>query len=86
MAVTRDELVGQLQIINKQYNFNYKDLKSEQIDVIHAIIENKDVVAVLPTGFGKTFCFTAPSLVLDRVSDCVVSSFLINTALHDMDV
>ncbi|KAK6184457.1 hypothetical protein SNE40_006925 [Patella caerulea] len=52
--------------VKKVYNFDLH-LKTEQIDVIHSIINSKNVLGVLPTGFGKSLCYTLPPLILDEV-------------------
>jgi ATP-dependent DNA helicase RecQ len=41
-------------------------LKSEQKEIIQNVLERKDSIAVLPTGFGKSMCFV-PLLILDKV-------------------
>ena len=33
-------------------------LKCEQKEAVANLMEGKDVLAVLPTGFGKSFCFS----------------------------
>ncbi len=35
----------------------YPSMKPEQIDVVVAILEGRDVFAILPTGFGKSLCY-----------------------------
>ena len=35
-------------------------LKERQLDVIGSFLEGNDVVAVLPTGYGKSLCFLSP--------------------------
>jgi len=45
------------------------DLKDEQYDIIKMLIQNKrNVIGILPTGFGKTLTFLLPPLILDEVS------------------
>ena len=34
--------------------------KSEQKEIIQNVLERKDSMAVLPTGFGKSMCFLPP--------------------------
>jgi superfamily II DNA helicase RecQ len=34
----------------------YLQLKSEQKEIIQNVLERKDSMAVLPTGFGKSMC------------------------------
>ena len=35
----------------------YSSMKPEQVEVAVALIEGRDVFAILPTGFGKSFCY-----------------------------
>jgi ATP-dependent DNA helicase RecQ len=35
-------------------------LKSEQKEIIQNVLERKDSMAVLPTGFGKSMCYVPP--------------------------
>ena len=44
----------------------YLQLKWEQKEIIQNVLERKDSIAVLPTGFGKSMCFV-PLLILDKV-------------------
>ena len=41
--------------INK---LGFSSLKPQQMMAINAFIDRRDVFVVLPTGFGKTLCFT----------------------------
>ena len=41
----------------------YTTLKDEQMSVITSFVRGNDVFAVLPTGFGKSFCYTCLPLV-----------------------
>ncbi|MEV0982141.1 DEAD/DEAH box helicase [Streptomyces sp. NPDC049915] len=43
-------------------------LKPEQRAVVRAVGENRDVLALLPTGFGKSYTFQLPALVLPGVT------------------
>ena len=56
--------------IRKQYDtvlndfFGYNALKDEQYDIIDTILnDKKDVLAILPTGFGKSICYQLPYLI-----------------------
>ena len=42
-------------------------LKSEQKEIIQKVLERKDSMAVLPTGFRKSMCYVLPPLILDKV-------------------
>jgi superfamily II DNA helicase RecQ len=44
---------------DKQFHLQ---LKSEQKEIIQNVLERKDSMAVLPTGFGKSMCY-----ILDKV-------------------
>jgi hypothetical protein len=45
-----------------QHNITY-DLKKEQCSVILPALNGRNVVGLLPTGFGKTLCFVVPTMV-----------------------
>ena len=42
---------------DKQFHLQ---LKSEQEEIIQNVLERKDSMAVLPTGFGKSMCYVLP--------------------------
>jgi ATP-dependent DNA helicase RecQ len=42
---------------DKQFHIR---LKSEQKEIIQNVLERKDSMAVLPTGFGKSMCYVLP--------------------------
>jgi ATP-dependent DNA helicase RecQ len=42
---------------DKQFHLQ---LKSEQKEIIQNVLERKDPMAVLPTGFGKSMCYVPP--------------------------
>ncbi|WP_202870783.1 DEAD/DEAH box helicase [Kribbella pratensis] len=44
------------------------ELKPAQQTVIAAVAEGRNVLGLLPTGFGKSFCFQLPALVLPGVT------------------
>ena len=44
----------------------YTDLKQEQLRVVEAFVE-RDVFAVLPTGYGKSLCYACLPIVFDKL-------------------
>jgi superfamily II DNA helicase RecQ len=44
--------------------FKVAALRQEQVDVIRAIVSGKNVIAVLPTGFGKSLCYQVGTMML----------------------
>jgi ATP-dependent DNA helicase RecQ len=45
-------------------HFGYGDFRPAQFPVIQSILAGRDVLAVLPTGGGKSVCFQVPAVVL----------------------
>ena len=49
---------------DKQFHLQ---LKSEQKETIQNVLERKDSIAVLPTGFGKSMCYVPPYFGQDQI-------------------
>lgn len=62
------------QEILKAY-WGYDTFRPLQQDIIDAVLEGKDVLALLPTGGGKSICFQVPALAKEGI--CLVVSPLI---------
>ncbi len=45
--------------------FGFEALRPHQAEVLSHVLDNKDCLAVLPTGSGKTLCYALPALVRD---------------------
>lgn len=56
-------------------HFGYDAFRPQQEDIINAVLEGKDVLALLPTGGGKSLCYQVPGLAKDGL--CLVISPLI---------
>ena len=48
--------------------FGYDGLRPGQDEVIGAVLAGSDVLAVMPTGAGKSLCFQVPALVNDGLT------------------
>lgn len=48
--------------------FGYDAFRPGQEDVVRALLDGRDALAVMPTGAGKSICFQLPALLLDGVT------------------
>lgn len=51
----------------KQY-FGYEEFRDGQAEIISAVLDGRDVLAVRPTGSGKTLCFQLPAMLMKGVT------------------
>lgn len=49
-----------------QSDFGFDDFRPGQEDIIHGILKGESVLAVMPTGAGKSLCYQVPSQILPR--------------------
>ena len=47
-------------------SFGHKAFRPGQADIVDMILEGKNVLAVMPTGAGKSICYQVPSQLLER--------------------
>ncbi|MBA3704989.1 MAG: RecQ family ATP-dependent DNA helicase [Bacteroidetes bacterium] len=58
-----------------EHYWGFKSFRPLQEDIINAVLQGKDTLALLPTGGGKSICFQVPALAKEGI--CIVVSPLI---------
>jgi ATP-dependent DNA helicase RecQ len=48
--------------------FGFEAFRAGQADIVAAILEGRDVLAVMPTGSGKSLCYQLPALIRDGLT------------------
>ena len=48
--------------------FGYDSFKPGQEEIIRAILDGKDVLAIMPTGSGKSVCYQVPAMLLSGIT------------------
>src|SRR6516225_6746624 len=64
----RDRAVRPLDVCRRtaRWTFGIERLRPEQEAAMVAILEGRDALVALPTGFGKSLIYQVPAMILDR--------------------
>jgi len=76
-GLAANELDRRLQVARDLllHHWGFPDFRPAQRRVVRSVLAGRDVLAILPTGGGKSLCFQVPALVLDGLT-IVVSPLL----------
>ncbi len=78
MEYTRENLEGAL-----NHFFGYSQFRMNQLPIIEQVLAGRDVLAIMPTGGGKSICFQLPAMLLPGLT--VVISPLIALMKDQVD-
>ncbi|NBW03983.1 MAG: ATP-dependent DNA helicase RecQ, partial [Cytophagia bacterium] len=74
--------MSQIHDILKTY-WGYSEFRPLQEDIIQSALNQKDCLAILPTGGGKSLCFQVPAMAMDGI--CIVITPLIALMQDQVD-
>jgi ATP-dependent DNA helicase RecQ len=70
-------------LVPLQRHFGHTSFRAGQEDLVRAVLDGRDVLAVMPTGSGKSLCFQLPALLLPGMT--LVVSPLISLMKDQVD-
>ncbi len=74
-------IVNPKEILEKYWGF--REFRGSQEKIIRAVLKGEDVLALMPTGGGKSLCFQLPALATDGI--CIVVSPLVALIQNQVD-
>ncbi len=81
MKINNQKILTPSEVLS-QY-FNYTEFRTGQLKIINSILSKKNVLAILPTGAGKSLCYQIPALIGSSFS--IVISPLIALMKNQVD-
>lgn len=67
MAVSKSDSEVESVATKAVQDLGYEALKAEQLQIVAGVLRGRDVFGVLPTGFGKTLCFSCLPYIYDKL-------------------
>ena len=61
-----ESMVQPLEVLKKYWG--YDSFRPKQEDIVRAALEGRDVLAILPTGGGKSVCFQVPAMMKEGIA------------------
>ena len=73
----RDEFIKLATEANKVI-FGNKTFRDKQLEIILSVLDNRDTFVVMPTGGGKTLCYTLPAVLSKGIITIIIVFLIIN--------